>query len=282
MLFSLPVAPLIHLKLIRDPLLKEFLPVNPAWFINHCAFWCSLWRCRQAPSAHSVCTCINSTGRGDWCTFHLYTHKTERSDCHAPCGLPTCVNVPLWNHNSFPLQYPSLAGKARDSLPSILPWWIRMQIHMHSPGSRTEDKLWWRDIFHAVLEWRIIFLRYNGSPSLNFWSVNGWLELGLLQLCSNTVWGVPLPSPWSHVTTKKGSKSGFLHILTGMGDITPVRSKHLLSLKEKWVTQDWIFSPQSQSHPFAILSQNRLTTKILLSVRGVSAQHQQPQGRLGK
>lgn len=202
----------------------------------------------QAPSTHSVCTCINSTGRGNWCTFHLYTHKTERSDCHATCGLPTCVNVPFWNHNSFPLQYPSLAGKARDSLPSILPWWIRMQIDMHSPGSRTEEKLWWRDIFHSVLEWRIIFLRYNSSPSLTFWGMNGWLELGLLQLCRRySVGGSPsfTLEPCHH---QEGKQEWFLAYLNRDGRHYPSEVKALsVSQRKMSYTRLDLQSPVSVS-----------------------------------
>lgn len=100
-----------------------------------------------------------------------------------------CRNVPYnWNSIIFefitlPSQKTSLAGMAGDSLPSCFTS-VHKKLHiLHYPGSKSEDKLWWRDLFPAILEQRMISLRYNSTLPLTFPSTKGWMEPGLLQLC---------------------------------------------------------------------------------------------------
>lgn len=132
------------------------------------------------------------------------------------------------------------------------------------------------DLFPAILEQGRICLRYNSSPSLTFPSMKGWLEPGLLQLwsrCCRWASHFLLPDLGATDSTEKRSRRAFLHIWTEMGIIIPVRSPYLASHREKWVTQDWIFSLQSQSHPFALLTWNKQTAGIWPSITGISVQH---------
>jgi len=137
---------------------------------------------------------------------------------------------------------------AGDSLPSCYSL-VHRRLHiLHYSGSRSEDKLRWRDWFPVILKQRMICLRYNNSPSLTLPSVKGWLEPGLLQLCSRCCrWAslFLLLDLGATDSTKKRNRSAFLHIWTEMGIIIPVSSQYLASHKEKWVTQDWIFSLHS-------------------------------------
>lgn len=193
-----------------------------------------------------------------------------------------CRNVPYnWNgivseFITLPSQKPSLAGMAGHSLLSCFTL-VHKRLHiLHYPGSRSEDKLWWRDLLPAILEQRMICLRYNSFPSLTFPSVKGWLEPGLLQLCSRCHrWAsfFLLLDLGATDSAKKRSRSTFLHIWREMGIITPMSSQYLASHKEKWFARDWIFSLQSQFHPFAVLTWNKLTAEIWPSITQVSAQH---------
>lgn len=214
---SLHVAPLAHPKTIRTSCQKKrvFLWI---WLDSTITGHCDASFGDTANYSPHTVFVLSRAGQGNWCTL---TRLRELIHMSLVVCL-NCRNVP-YNWNSIksesitlPSQKPPLAGMAGDSLPSCFIL-VHMRLHILSyPGSRSEEKLWWRKLFPAILEQKMICLRYSSSPSLTFQSVKGWLEPGLLELCSRCHrWAslFLLPWPWSHRLHQEEEQEGFLACL---------------------------------------------------------------------